>query len=459
MFSGRLTKAGTRMNKKFRYILIVSLILVTTTTCAGESPRSYNTSGYTIDQLEDDFDQYTSAILKDHPKTFTDSDILDRTIVEQRKRLRDGMTETEFFSVITVVGAAVRCGHTRTYLSEQGRDYFNEHGLCVPMEIRLLNGELYVFKDFTPDKTIPPGSRVLSINGRPDTEIVESMRLSLPADGTNITYKEYSINLSFSRLFTLVYGGTPQFELVLTEPGAGETVSRNVAALSPDRCEEINKERYPPETDCRRLCMDFSEDNSYAVLTVRDFGYYDKVEAFRQPVGDFFARVKRDNIGAVILDVRGNDGGDPYCSSFIVSHVIPEPVRYFASDTPFYEDLVKPIPVPENIFAGELIVLTDGWCFSSTGHMLSLLRCYKRGVTMGEESGGASACNDASKEHVLKHPQLRLNPPRATFATSALCLPLGRGVLPDIEVQPTIQDIIENRDVVLEKALSLLDSL
>ena len=77
---------------------------------------------------------------------------------------------------------------------------------------------------------------------------------------------------------------------------------------------------------------------------------------------------------------------------------------------------------------------------------------------MGEESGGSTACNDASKMHELKYTGIRLNLPRATFATSARCLPLGRGIRPDIEVKPTIQDLVAGRDVVMEKVISLVRS-
>jgi hypothetical protein len=444
------------MTRPTAQIICTALLIVNLSACTGENTRPYHTGGYTLAHLQEDYDQYVDRIRRDHPKTFTDRTALERTIATQIKLLRDGMSETEFFSVIAPVGAAVRCGHTRTYLSERGHDYFTEHGLCIPLEIRLAGDSLYVYKDFTPDAVIPRGSRVLSVNGVPDTTIVRRMRASLPADGTNTTYKDYAINRSFARLFTLLYGGGPKFEPVVKPPGAPVPVSYTLRAISPRRSEEVDRERYPQETDCRRLCMDFSGDASYAVLTVRDFGYYNDLGAFRRPVGDFFARIARDSVNALIIDVRGNDGGDPYCSSFIVSHVVPQPVQYFASDTPFYDDLVRPIPVPEYVFTGELIVLIDGWCFSSTGHMLSLLRCYKRGVLMGEESGGAGACNDASKEYVLKHTRLRLNLPRATFATSARCLPPGRGIPPDIEVQPTIDDLIAGRDIVLETAISLL---
>jgi hypothetical protein len=439
-----------------RQIIIATLLLIVTVAACTSEP--YGTDGYSLAELQGDFDQYVDLIRRDHPMTFTDKPVLERTIAARRNLLLDGMSEMEFYSVVTPVGAAVQCGHTRTFLSEQGRDHLKEHGQCLPLEIRLIGNGLFVYKDFTSDEVIPRGSQVLSINTYPAADIVERMRASLHADGTNITYKDFAVNLSFARLFTILYGGAPRFELQIKDSDTGKPATRLVAAMTPDQADQVNKERYDPETGCNRLCTTFSDDGSYAVLTIKDFGYYNNLDAFRKPVGDFFARLIGDGIGALIIDVRGNDGGDPYCSSFVVSHVTDEPVRYFAAGTPFYDDLVRPIPVPRYVFTGNLFVLTDGWCFSSTGHMLSLLRCRRRGVFVGEESGGSSACNDASKEHVMKHTGLRLNLPRRAFATSASCLPYGQGIPPDIEVQPTIHDLIAGRDVVLEKAISLIET-
>lgn len=447
------------MIRSKRSIIITALLFVlAAVSCAGEKANPHVDNGYPLAQLQEDFDQYVDVIRKDHPMTFTDKNVLEQTITDQRKLIRDGMSEIEFYRVVAPVGAAVRCGHTRTFLSEQGRDHLDDHGQCLPLEIRLVNDSLYVYKDFTPDEAVARGSRVLSINTHRANDITERMRASYHADGTNVTYKNYAINLDFSRFFTILFGGAPQFELEIEEPGTNTRVTRIVPAMTPNQADQVDKERYQPQADCRRLCTTFSDDGRYAVLTIKDFSYYDDVDAFRKPVGDFFARLQRDGIDALIIDVRGNDGGDPYCSSFVTSHVIAGPVRYFASGTRFYKDLVSPIPVPEHVFTGELFVLTDGWCFSSTGHMLSLLRCHGRGVFVGEESGGSSACNDASKGHTLKHTGLYLNLPRRTFATSARCLPYGRGIPPDIEVQPTIRDLIAGRDVVMEKVISLFAS-
>jgi hypothetical protein len=431
---------------------------IASTACTSDKIKAYHTGGYALTQLQADFDQYVDLIYRDHPLTFTDKTVLERTITTQRKLLRDGLSELEFYSIVAPVGAAVRCGHTRTYLSKQGRDHLWEHGQCLPLEIRLVSNGLYVYKDFTPDEAIPRGSQVLSINAHPAAEIIERMRASRWADGINVTYKDYAINRHFALGFALLYGYKQQFEMEIVVPGASGPSAPMVAAMAPHQANQVNNERYVSETECERLCTNFSDDSSYAILTIKDFGYYDNLAAFRNPVEKFFARLQTDGIGSLIIDVRGNDGGDPYCSSYVVSHVIAEPVRYFAAGTPFYPDLVRPISVPQHVFTGKLLVLTDGWCFSSTGHMLSLLHCHRRGVFIGEESGGSSACNDASKMHELKHTGLRLNLPRRTFATSAHCLPEGRGIPPDIAVQPTIHDLIAGRDVVLAKALSLVES-
>jgi hypothetical protein len=447
------------MSRTVRQTVITALLFaLTANACSCDNAGPYRNDGCPLNQLQDDFDQYVDLIRRDHPMTFTDKTALERTIAAQRQRLRDGMSEMEFYAVVAPVGAAVRCGHTRTYLSERGSEYLDEHGPCLPVEIRLVGGGLYVYKDFTPDEAVPRGSRVLSIDTHPAGEIIERMRASLHADGTNTTYKDFAVNLSFARYFTLLYGGAPQFELEIEESDASQPAAHVVAAMTPNQSDLVEQERYAPDGECRRLCMTFSDARSYAVLTIRDFGYYDDVEAFRKPVGEFFARLATDGIRSLILDVRGNDGGDPYCSSFVVSHVIDEPVRYFAGGTPVYDDLVRPIPVPRHVFTGELFVLIDGWCFSSTGHMLSLLRCFRRGVLVGEESGGSTACNDALRMHTMKHTRLRLSLPRRTFATSARCLPYGRGIPPDIEVQQTIHDLIAGRDIVLEKAISLVGS-
>jgi C-terminal processing protease CtpA/Prc len=131
-------------------------------------------------------------------------------------------------------------------------------------------------------------------------------------------------------------------------------------------------------------------------------------------------------------------------------------VQYFADGTRFYDEFVVPRPVPEHVFTGELFVLIDGGCFSSTGHLSALLKYHGAGIFIGVETGGSFACNDASEGYTLKHTGLRIGLPRMTFRVATRGLAKGRGILPDHEIEPTIDDLISGRDVVREKAVSLI---
>jgi hypothetical protein len=112
--------------------------------------------------------------------------------------------------------------------------------------------------------------------------------------------------------------------------------------------------------------------------------------------------------------------------------------------------------VAENLFTGKLFILIDGGCFSTTGHLCALLKYHEVGVFLGTETGGSYACNDASQGHRLKHSGIELNLPNFTFRVAAVGLPRGGGIAPDHVIQPTIFDLIEGRDVVLEAALRLI---
>ena len=51
-----------------------------------------------------------------------------------------------------------------------------------------------------------------------------------PPYGTNLTYRDYAINLSFARLYSLLFGGSPQFSIRIVAPGAAVPETHTVAA-------------------------------------------------------------------------------------------------------------------------------------------------------------------------------------------------------------------------------------
>jgi hypothetical protein len=52
-----------------------------------------------------------------------------------------------------------------------------------------------------------------------------------------------------------------------------------------------------------------------------------------------------------------------------------------------------------------------------------------------------------------------VNCPRGTFATAVRGLPDDRGIIPDIIVEPSVKDLINGRDPMMEVAFEMIDSL
>jgi hypothetical protein len=230
----------------------------------------------------------------------------------------------------------------------------------------------------------------------------------MTTDGTNLSYKYHAMNQRFSPLYHLFIGPADRFRLQLLDSLTGQQETREVFAMSWAEREAVGEIRFPRGPSPARLESSISPERRFASLRIGDFSYYDDPEEFNKPVREFFAELAAEKVGALI-----------------------------------------------NVFTGELFVLIDGGSFSSTGHLVALLKYHGAGTFIGTETGGSYACNDASEAHSLKHTGLQLGLPRMTFQVAAAGLTKGRGILPDHEIEATIDDLLAGGDPVLEKAIEL----
>jgi C-terminal processing protease CtpA/Prc len=116
-----------------------------------------------------------------------------------------------------------------------------------------------------------------------------------------------------------------------------------------------------------------------------------------------------------------------------------------------------PLQPEADAFRGNLYVLTNGASFSSTGHLCSLLRFHGLATFIGEETGGTFTCTDGSTDILLPETHLVLRSSTKEFRTAVTGLTAGKGIVPDYEIVPTIQDVIEGRDAQMELAIRLAD--
>jgi hypothetical protein len=396
-------------------------------------------------QLQQDFDQLVT-IMQQHPaRTVFTSEAEWKTIIdEQKAKLISPMTVPQFFDVCAQVIYRIRCGHTGLDLP----DNFWKKGdqALFPIPVMIVNDSIFVRQDTHPE--IPKGSHIVKINRNLSNEILTRLQTYISGDGMNTTWKISRLNQSLNNFVSLHFNFVQQYEVTYkTRNGIEKTI-----ALPAVRSGEFSN----PQASKEPLTYELLNPGHTAVIGIHSFNYYRKdTVKFYHTINNFFTKVKSDNVKNLILDLRGNTGGDPFSATHLLSYLERKPFIYYGETFDWCKNLSQPYPLKAKRFQGNLYVLTDGFCFSTTTHLLSVMKVNNVGTIIGEEAGGTYTCNDSGKWFELKNSGLRLRMARVSFKTTADSLPRDKGVLPDHVVKMNSGDVLAGRDVVMEYALKL----
>ena len=227
-------------------------------------------------------------------------------------------------------------------------------------------------------------------------------------------------------------------------------------------------------------------------------------QRFRSYLDEVFPKIDSSEIQHLIIDLRDNYGGSDPNGPYLFSYLAQTPFRYFnryetraglseeelnrigccisSEEVDFikavsttdgngqmlltnfeqsgFQDPSTLISPKSNAFRGQLYLLVNGGSFSVTADFCSLVHDRKRGIVIGEESGGGYYGNTSGMNKLLLLPSsgLRANINFIKFVNhrSAALGTFGRGVLPDHTVKPSQQDIAEGNDPELAFALKLI---
>jgi carboxyl-terminal processing protease len=157
------------------------------------------------------------------------------------------------------------------------------------------------------------------------------------------------------------------------------------------------------------------------------------------------------NAPGLIIDVRGNAGGAIGVRRTLVERVVPDPVvfwRYRYRDH-IEELVVQPAP---RVYRGRLVVLADAVSASSSEEFAGGLQAIGRAQVVGERTPGMVLVADVIE---LPHGATLVYPMAETVVADGTVLE-GRGVIPDVEVNLTLQSLADGRDLQLQAAIELV---
>ncbi len=443
-------------------------------------------------QLEEDLHVLRQSLEEGHPGIYryTSKLQMNRAFGATGTHLAQPMTATQLWRSLVPIVGMVKCGHTALTLSPEARTELTEHVPLLPIQIKDIGGRLYVQRGYTDAAKVVVGREIVSINGLSARDIERRMIQVCPGDGDVPTGRRRTLSSGFlfSIWLTNLVGIEAPYSLKTS--GAAEPLAlRGILLL------KLNEMRLAEHAEDRAINTncELRFDGDIAIMRIRRFvdmadpGAKKNFAAFYK---ESFTAIAEKKPKALILDLRGNPGGEDEYGRMLYGYLVNKPFKYYDDlrlnklDFSFKKyttqmDFMPPreftkqadgsfimtshpnwgTPKPaENPYLGKVIALIDGDCFSTCGEFLSIFWTRHRGQTVGEESGAGITGNNSGPSAlvVLPNSKLRLQLPlmRYVMATGKV-QNSRRGIPADVPVDYSMEEFLSGHDKAMDVAMTL----
>jgi hypothetical protein len=451
-----------------------------------------------VAEAQADFDLMRHALEEAHTGLYRYSTKaeMDRAFAAQRAKLSRPMTKVAFAVVVAGTLARIRCGHTGLALDSETQTAMS-NAPKFPLRMLVEGRRLTVlFNDTPDDQTVRPGMEVIEINGRKVKDILSRIWAAEPADGDIETGKRAHIS-RFAQNYWMLFEQTGDFT-VKARDAAGRTVMAKLAGVTDaSRTKNQNPVNATMQAGIGKLNLSgenlslrFLKDPEIAQIRIRSFGGND----YPRWIEDTFKTLREKGTKALILDLRGNGGGQDMYGAMLVSYLTDRPFRYFdhinvktISPSPEHSDWnadrearlregmepnpaggyfvtaklhpgVAEQPPGKYPFLGKVFVLIDGGTFSTAADFCAVTHHLKRAVFIGEETGGGYYGNNSGMQITVTLPnsKLRVRTPMYEYWNAVPGYDgKRRGTRPDHAVETRTANLLSGVDEQLDLALKL----
>ncbi|MEO8088372.1 MAG: S41 family peptidase [Bacteroidota bacterium] len=378
------------------------------------------------------------------------------------------MSAREFYSYITPLSSVIKDGHSNIFPGNEVTKAYNEHSKFFPFNIYWSENKLFITKNFSSDSSLHPGTEISAINGMLANKIMNYLLQRQVRDGNNDNYALWILNNYFREYYSYHFGHPEYFAMSVK---SGDSIRKvKVGAISKAvLAVEKTKSGLLENSDAIEYFRHDSAANT-AVFTIKT---WDKAN-LKKEIDYVFQQIRQKHIDNLILDLRDNQGGNSQPAIHLLSYLLNQPFEYFTSvkSVAAHSEVTQTLKSEKwkmmginhpqkTIYAGNLFVLINGGCFSNTGAFCLRLQFFKKGIFIGEETGGNKVVFSGVfglKEKIIL-PNTKIICDNANYQLIVTDLPdnTGHGVLPDYCVVPTIDNIINNQDVLMIEAYKLIN--
>ena len=429
---------------------------------------------------------------------FTPKAVLDRAYRATLAELNKSMTLFEAQIRFQKFAALPRMGHTRIdFPRAVWAQHLKEGGKVFPLAIRVVGDKTMIAQNKSGVEEIAAGDELLKLNG---TSMQDWLKRTERHVSAETPYMAHSLmEFDFPIYLWVELGDAPGFDLLLRKADGKTRKVRLPARTSAEM--KTFAAAQPP-------VLSLDEPMREAKVLAHNVGYlrpgpfYNAeaktgaeawdVSSFRAFIDDAFAKFNSAQIDRLIIDLRGNPGGDNLFSDVMIAWFADKPFRFFSQfkvrvspestkanadrlandaeaagpvsrqyaemyakakpgdvvdfEIPFAE------PRPNERFRGKVFLLIDRQSYSNAVAVAALVQDYKFGTILGEETSDMATTYGAMEKFTLPKTGIVVCYPKARIVRPNGDL-RARGVRPDIAIPtPVVQT---PADEVLQRAVTI----
>ncbi|MFD2938200.1 S41 family peptidase [Spirosoma flavum] len=412
-------------------------------------------------------------------------------------RLTSPVNYLTFFHHVSPLVAALKDGHTNL---NHRRNYIGKNTLFFPFYIRLVESQYFISHNVSADTSLQRGTELLTINGRLVADLHRELMNTdhSGSDGDNLTGRRQWSLVQFADYYAAWFGSADSIKLTYRLAGDSLIRQTRIKCLTLHDFRTTIQSRYGVELDQRpNLSVRVVDTLTHtAVLRISSFMGLKKKDpfqwAFNRRLKRAFKQIRHENIQNLVVDMQGNGGGIVVNSARLLRYWMPKSFRIMEHEemkrgaraelvtrwNPFSalnfslqyradnrggfasrSANRRYRPRHRDAFAGNLYFLLNGASFSATTSVLAKTLDAGMGTFVGEASGSAYWGDFAGHFKTVTLPNSRLQvriPLKKLTHDVDSERSNGFTIEPDFTIMRSFDDLMTNRDYVLDYTLRLI---